>query len=145
MPDKDIIIHTDGGSRGNPGQAAVGYSIDFKGKVNDYAECVGTKTNNEAEYLALIIALKKAKQLAGKKAAKKCKVLCFSDSELMVNQLNHKYKLKDAKIQKLFIEIWNLMIDFGEIEFAHIKREKNSRADKLLNDALDQECSKLRL
>lgn len=145
MPERKIVIHTDGGSRGNPGPAAIGFVIEYNGRKKEDAECIGKKTNNEAEYHALVCALKKAKQFVGKRIAKTINVQCYSDSELMVKQLNRKYKLKDEKIQKHFISIWNLTIDFKSVTFTHIKREHNKQADKLLNQALDQECSKLKL
>ena len=145
MPEKKIVIHTDGGSRGNPGPAAIGLVIEYNGKVKEYAEYIGIETNNVAEYYALVCALKKAKQLVGKKNAKTLNVLCYSDSELMVKQLNRSYKLKDEAIKKHFISIWNLTIDFKSVTFTHIKREHNKKADKLLNQALDKEGSKLEL
>lgn len=145
MSDNKVIIHTDGGSRGNPGPAAIGLTIEYNGKIKEHAECIGKKTNNDAEYYALVCALKKAKQFIGKKIAKNSNVLCYSDSELMVKQLNHKYKLKDSMIQRHFIQIWNHAIDFNSVTFTHIRREHNKRADKLLNEVLDQECSKLKL
>lgn len=144
MSEKKIIIHTDGGSRGNPGPAAIGFLIERNGLAREFAECIGDKTNNEAEYYALVCALKKAKQLVGKETAKTSNVVCYSDSELMVRQLNHQYKLKDEVIKQHFIAIWNLTIDFKSVTFIHIKREHNCKADKLLNEALDRECSKLK-
>lgn len=134
----EIIIHTDGGARGNPGPAGIGAVIEYENGKKNYSEFIGdNRTNNEAEYEALIFALKKAKQLAGKKRAKQMRVKCYSDSELMVKQLNHQYKLKEERIQKYFIEIWNLMLDFNRVEFEHIRREKNKEADMLANKAMD--------
>lgn len=130
-----IVMFTDGGSRGNPGPAAIGVYIETLDKK--YAETIGTKTNNEAEYAALIFGLKKIKQLAGKAKAKTVEVECFLDSELVVNQMNHKYKLSDKRIQEFFLEIWNLMLDYKKVGFHHIPREKNKVADALLNQALD--------
>lgn len=138
-------MFTDGGSRGNPGPAAIGVYIYAKDESalggqaleKKYAETIGTKTNNEAEYAALIFGLKKIKQLAGKVKAKNTEVECFLDSELVVNQMNHKYKLSERHIQEFFLEIWNLMLDFKKVEFHHIPREKNKVADALLNKALD--------
>lgn len=131
-----IIMYTDGGSRGNPGPAGIGVYIETLGKK--YGECIGTKTNNEAEYGALIFGLKKLKQLLGKKS-KQSEIECRLDSELVVKQLNHEYKLSDARIQMFFIEIWNLMLDFGNVKFTHIPREKNKIADALVNEALDKQ------
>lgn len=134
MADK-IVMFTDGGSRGNPGPAAIGVYVETLDKK--YGETIGTKTNNEAEYAALIFGLKKIKQLVGKAKAKSAEVECFLDSELVVNQMNHKYKLSDEKTQRAFLEIWNLMLDYKSVKFAHVPREKNKIADALVNKALD--------
>ena len=134
------MMYTDGGSRGNPGPAGIGVYIETLDKR--YGECIGEKTNNEAEYAALIFGLKKLKQLLGNKA-KQSHIRCYLDSELVVKQLNHEYKLKDARIQDFFIEIWNLMLDFSKAEFIHIPREKNKIADALVNEALDAQQNKL--
>ena len=133
-----IIMYTDGGSRGNPGPAAVGVWIETLEKK--YGECIGKTTNNVAEYAALIYGLKKLKQLLGKDKTKQYEIECFLDSELVVKQLNHEYKLKEEYIQKNFIEIWNLMLDFKKVSFCHIMREKNKVADALVNEALDSKC-----
>ena len=129
-------MFTDGGSRNNPGPAAVGVYIETLGKK--YAEYIGEKTNNEAEYEALIFGLKKIKALIGKAKAKNTGIECFLDSELAVKQLNHKYKLTEKHIQELFLKIWNLMLDFKLVKFYHITREKNKIADALVNKALDE-------
>ncbi len=141
--ENEIILHSDGGSRGNPGPAAIGVVIEKGSKIKKYGECIGKKTNNEAEYEALIIGLKKTRQLVGKKEAKKASVKCFVDSELVVKQLNHEYKLKDERIQKYFIEIWNLMLDFNVVSFRHVRRELNKQADAMVNEALDAKEAKL--
>jgi ribonuclease HI len=132
--EKKIVMYTDGGSRGNPGPAAIGVWIETLSKK--YGECIGKKTNNEAEYMALIFGLKKLKQLLGA-SAKKTEIVCYLDSELVVKQLNHEYKMKEKHIQGFFIEIWNLMLDFGKVKFAHVRREKNKIADAMVNEALD--------
>ncbi|EKE16215.1 MAG: ribonuclease H [uncultured bacterium] len=136
--EKNIIMYTDGGSRGNPGPAAVGVYIETLNKK--IGQCIGVKTNNEAEYMALILGLKKIKQELGNSQAKNFFVRCFLDSELVVRQINHEYRLKEKHIQEFFIEIWNLMLDFGKVEFVHIPREKNKIADALVNEALDGKC-----
>ena len=139
---KKIIIYTDGGSRGNPGKAALGVVFcNEKGQtIKEYSEYLGDNfTNNEAEYSAVIFALKKFKLLFSKELAKKSEPEIRSDSELMVKQLNAKYKIKDEKIQKLFLEVWNLKFDFGKIKFKLIKRERNKQADSLVNQALDSQ------
>ncbi len=135
-----IIIYTDGGSRGNPGPAAIGVLIcDKKGKaVKEYSEYLGKDfTNNEAEYGAVIFALKKAKALYGKKAVKNIEIEILSDSELLVKQLKGEYKIIEPKIQSLFLQVWNLRVDLGEVKFTLIPRKKNKEADALVNQALD--------
>lgn len=137
---KKFIIHTDGGSRGNPGQAAAGVVIsnEKEQELKKYGEYLGDGlTNNEAEYGAAIFALKKFKALFGKKLAEVAEVEIRSDSELMVKQINGEYKVMEEKIQKLFMELWNLRLDFQKIKFKVIPREKNREADRLVNEALD--------
>ena len=139
---KEIIIYTDGGSRGNPGKAAVGVVFcNEKGQViKKFGEYLGDNfTNNDAEYHAIIFALKKFKALFGKAIAGVSNVEIRADSELVVKQLNGKYKLLEPKIQQFFIEIWNLKFDFKSVKFKHVPREKNTEADKLVNEALDKE------
>ena len=131
---RKIIIYTDGGSRGNPGPSGIGAVIDGKG----YFEFIGQATNNEAEYQAVIFALKKAKALFGKKTAKETEVELKSDSELLIKQLNGQYKISEPRIQQLFLQAWNLKIDFGKVNFILIPREQNKEADKLANQALDR-------
>jgi len=138
-----IVMFTDGGSRGNPGPAAVGVWLETLRKK--YGECIGTKTNNEAEYEALIFGLKKIKSLVGKDKAKQATVECLLDSELVVKQLNHEYKLSEAHIQQLFIQVWNGMLEFKKVTFAHIPREKNKIADAMVNEALDMQCKQNKL
>ena len=139
---KKIIIYTDGGSRGNPGKAAIGviFYNEMEQKIKEFGEYLGDGlTNNEAEYQAVIFALKKFKAYFGGKIAKISEIEVRSDSELLVNQMNGKYKLENEKIQKFFIEIWNLKMDFGGVKFKAIVREKNKEADKMVNEALDAE------
>ena len=148
-----FLIYTDGGSRGNPGPAAIGVVISAEGGSasggedtgwkKNYEEYIGKATNNEAEYRAVIFALKKLKSLIGGEKIKKSLVEICMDSELLVKQLNGKYKIKEKNIQNLFLEAWNLRLDFGEIIFRHIPRDDNYDADKLVNQALNKEESKL--
>lgn len=135
----DFIIHTDGGSRNNPGPAGIGVVIsNGKGEVlKKYGEYIGEKTNNEAEYQAAIFALKKVKALFGKEKAKKAKVQIYVDSELLAKQMNGEYKISNPNIQSLFLALWNLKIDFGRVDFISVPREQNKEADRLVNEALD--------
>jgi len=137
---KKVIIYTDGGSRGNPGQSAAGVIFcNEKGEAfKKYSQYLGDNlTNNEAEYQAVIFALQKFKAVFGKNLAKVTEIEVRSDSELLVNQLGGKYKILEPKIQSLFIEIWNLKLDFKKINFKIISRGKNKEADKLVNETLD--------
>ncbi len=145
---KNITIYTDGGSRGNPGKAAIGvvFCNEMGQEIKKFGEYLGDGlTNNDAEYQAVIFALKKFKAVFGKELAKVSEVEIRSDSELLVNQMNGKYKLENEKIQKFFIEIWNLKIDFAEVKFKAIPREKNKEADRLVNEALDGQMTHQKL
>ena len=136
---KKIIVYTDGGSRGNPGPAAIGvvFSNEKKQIIKKYSQYLGENfTNNEAEYQAVIFAFKKLKQLFGKKLISQTEIELRSDSELLVKQLTGQYKVLDSKIQNLFLEAWNLKIDCKKIRFKLIPREKNKEADELVNQAL---------
>ena len=138
---KKLIIYTDGGARGNPGPAAIGVVITdnpamgFKAK--HYSEAIGKTTNNVAEYKAVIFALKKAKLLLGGERAKETNIEVRSDSEFVVNQMNGTYRIKDEELKPFFIEVWNAKQDFKSVSFAHVPRERNRDADKLVNEALD--------
>lgn len=135
-----VIIYCDGGARNNPGPAAIGAVMEWQGgSKNGYSEYLGKATNNEAEYRAVVFALKKAKQLFGKEKANNLEIEIKSDSELLVNQLNGRYKIKDQDLQPLFFEIWNLKSDFAEVKFVQIPREENKEADSLVNRELNSQ------
>jgi ribonuclease HI len=126
-------LFTDGGARGNPGPAGIGgvlYNMADE-KVDSFSEYIGEGTNNQAEYKALLIGI----QLAQKH--KIAELDCFLDSELVVKQLNKEYKVKDAELAKIFVKIWNLVQEFEQMTFAHVRREHNKEADALVNKALD--------
>lgn len=136
---EEIQIFTDGGSRGNPGPAAIGCVIEQgSGPTNhgaliwEYGEYIGDTTNNQAEYRALICALEKAIELDHKR------VQCYLDSELLVKQLNREYRVKDAGLQSLYLTAYNLAQKFELIRFQHIRRELNKHADRMVNEALDR-------
>lgn len=135
-----IIMYSDGGSRGNPGPAALGVYIETFDK--GFGEFLGTKTNNEAEYAAIVAGLKKIKATLGKEKTKKAKVECRMDSELACRQLNHIYKIENEKLQPLFFQVWNLMLDFASVEFVHVRREFNTKADAEANKAMDEHAKK---
>ncbi len=139
----NIIIHTDGGSRGNPGPSALGVVIDIDGARKEYGEFLGNKTNNEAEYAAVIFALKKVKQLMGKNKVKDEEIRVNMDSELICRQMNREYKISDDRMKTLFMDVWNLTLDFKKVSFHHVFREQNKAADAMVNQALDANQNKL--
>ncbi len=134
---EQITIHTDGGSRGNPGPAALGVAMGTP--INKgYSKYLGKKTNNEAEYEAVIFALAKLKALLGTKKCKTLRVAFKMDSDLAVQQLSGKWKIEGKTIIPLFVKVHNLRMDFAGIEFHHIPREQNKDADALVNSELDK-------
>jgi ribonuclease HI len=143
---KKIIINTDGASRGNPGLASAGWVFynEKQQLIKKYSQFLGDKmTNNEAEYQAAILALKKFKATYGKELAKKAEIEVRSDSQLMVKQMNGEYKIQNENIQPLFLELWNLRLDFSKVKFKSIPREKNKEADAMANEALDKQNASL--
>jgi len=130
----ECILYTDGGARNNPGPAGAGFVIqDKRGKiVATGKKYLGERTNNEAEYEALILGLKKAIELGIEE------IQVSMDSELVVRQMNRDYKVKDLELSKLFLKVWNLAGQFKKISYHHIPREKNTLADGLVNEILDE-------
>jgi len=140
-----LMVYTDGGARGNPGPAAIGVVFsDERGRaVKRYGKTLGIATNNEAEYEAVRFALEKARSLFGKARTRTMRVEVRMDSELVCRQLNGEYKVEEERLWSRFMRIWNLRRDFGEITFRHVPRHLNRDADRLVNEALDQEQSRL--
>jgi ribonuclease HI len=127
-----LTIRTDGGARGNPGPAAYAYVIERAGAPSiEEAGCLGHSTNNVAEYTALVRALEHARELGGRV------VNVFSDSELMVKQMNGQYKVKNEDLRALYEEARELCREFEKVTIRHVRREQNRRADELYNEALD--------
>ena len=122
-----VIINTDGSSRGNPGEAGIG--IQIKDHLNNIilkkSKDIGIRTNNQAEYIAIIEALKISLDKSFKK------VILYSDSEVVIKQINNQYKIKNAELKKLYNEIKELENQFEYIKFIHVKRERNKGADIL--------------
>ena len=133
MKYQKLIIYSDGGARGNPGPAGVGAVIYDENKklVQEAGEYIGKKTNNQAEYQALILGLVKAKSLGAKELE------CYLDSELVVKQMQGEYRVKDVKLKPLYAEAENLAKNFTQISYAHVRRENNEEADRLVNEAID--------
>jgi ribonuclease HI len=128
-----IFIYTDGASRGNPGPAAIGAVIkDEKGKpLARISRRIGSTTNNQAEYSAIITALKKAIGLGA------VNVELRADSELVVKQLNGQYRIKKAALRPLYQEVVKLTGSLKSFKAAYIPRSQNAEADSLANKALD--------
>ena len=129
-----LIAYTDGGSRGNPGPAAAAavlYSEDGS-KLVGVSEYLGETTNNQAEYVGAILALKKAEALGADE------VDVYMDSELVVRQLKGEYKVKNADLARRFLEVHHLRAKFKRTIFRHVVRERNKAADALVNKTLDE-------
>jgi ribonuclease HI len=128
-----LTIHLDGGSRGNPGPAGAGVTIqDEKGAaLFEAAFFLGPMTNNMAEYTGLLRALDAAQKLKGTDLS------VFSDSELLVRQINGEYRVKDEKLKPLWEEALTKLKSFPKWKVQHVRREGNQRADELANTAMD--------
>jgi len=136
-----IIIYTDGGSRNNPGPAGAGVVIvDGRGNsIKEISEFLGVRTNNWAEYEAIILGLQALKKIFGKEKLKSMLVEVKTDSELVARQLSGKYQIKEETLFPQFIKVWNMKVsDVPNIIFTHIPREKNKKADELANLAMDE-------
>jgi ribonuclease HI len=131
--EKCFHIFIDGASRGNPGDSGIGVVIkdENMNTIKEYSEYIGVNTNNSAEYIALIYALKKIKTL------KTSKLKIYSDSKLMVNQIKGLYKIKNQKLIELYWEVINLLKRFKLCDIMEIPREDNKRADALANMGID--------
>ncbi len=129
-----LHLFTDGGSRGNPGESAIGCILEDPSRgitLEERGERIGVETNNVAEYRALIEGLKLAQRYQPNR------LICHMDSELIVKQLNGEYRVKMATLEPLFAEVKELAMGFPDIVFRHIPRRDNYRADALVNKALD--------
>jgi ribonuclease HI len=130
-----LHLFSDGGSRGNPGHAAIGCILEdpVSGTVlKEYCERIGIETNNVAEYRALIKGLELAREYQPNR------IIAHLDSELVVKQVNGEYKVKMATLQPLVEEVQELAGEFPDVVFTHIPRGDNYRADALVNKALDE-------
>ena len=127
-------LYTDGASRCNPGPSGIGFSL----KNGDEIICeqgffIGTKTNNQAEYMALLVGIFFAKEFLKSKDT----LAIFSDSQLLIRQMNNQYKVRDVKLQKLQ-KIAIELLNGYKYSFCHIYRDQNSRADELANRGIDK-------
>lgn len=139
-----ITIKSDGGSRGNPGPAAIGFVIYLENKlIKKHGQKIGEATNNTAEYKAIIEALQWLQKNINSfyKANKDnpIQIECLLDSKLVVNQLNRNFKIKQPHLQILANQAFATIKDLKQqVIFKHIKREYNQEPDLLLNQALDE-------
>src|SRR3989304_353316 len=131
-----MIVYTDGGSRNNPGKAAIGVVLcdDRNNVITTYKEYIGKASNNVAEYRAVIKALEMLSHRAGEW------IQVFSDSELLVRQLNNVYKVKNSDIRRLFYKVRESEKVFGKVIFTHVPRENEfiQIADRMVNEVLDE-------
>ena len=128
------VIYADGASRGNPGPASIGATIlDESGReIHTVSRRIGRATNNEAEYRAAIAGLEAALALGARD------VELRMDSELVVRQLESRYKVRNPSLRRLFGRLKDLQWRFASFSVQHVRREANRRADKLANEAFDR-------
>ncbi len=136
METKTLTVHTDGGSRGNPGPAAIGVVIERDGKLlTEIGECIGVTTNNVAEYTAALRALQ---WIISNPQGETLDVCMCLDSQLVVRQLSGVYKIKDIKMKELAQQVKKCEGQIhGSVSYMYIPREENSHADRMVNQALD--------
>ncbi len=136
------MVYSDGGARGNPGPAAIGFvALNEQGEiVKADSRFIGIHTNNQAEYEALLLAMQFAVEVGAEE------VVCHLDSELVVRQLNGQYTVKDPELQRLWRKVGQMKGCFKKIGFAHVAREheKIQVADELVNETLDQQTNQLK-
>lgn len=140
---KNIKVFTDGGSRGNPGLAGAGVYMEDAAGQEFYRESrfLGTKTNNEAEYLAFLLALNYLMRYETKNPGVIGGVEFYLDSKLVVEQINRRWKIKKNELKSLADSAWkNLSTLPYSIKINHLLREKNQTADYLANEAMDRAC-----
>ena len=131
----NVVIYTDGGARNNPGPAGAGVVIIDGSKKFELKKYLGNQTNNWAEYEAVALALTEAKKrgLAGRE------IEVRMDSELIQRQLTNEYQIKEETLWPQYMKVHNLLVaHFPNIRFTHVRREQNSEADRLVNEAIDE-------
>ena len=130
---RSIVVNVDGGARGNPGPAAIAAVISTpEGEVlEEHGERIGSATNNVAEYRALLLGIRRAAELGAEE------VELVGDSELIVRQVDGRYKVKDAAMKELHAEVKRALEPFSAWSIRHVRRESNAEADRLVNQVLD--------
>ena len=133
---EELRVYSDGASRGNPGKSAIGFMTldENRNTLKKCSKYIGIRTNNQAEYRALILALKFASELGGRD------ISCFMDSELVVNQLNGDYRVEDSHLKVLWRKVDKLRENFKRISFTHVPRTEShiQKVDHLVNRALNR-------
>ena len=134
-----IVVHSDGGARGNPGPAAIGVVIEREtGElVQEIAKYIGESTNNIAEYTAVQEGLAALKILFGDQS-RELEIDWRLDSELVVKQLAGEYKVKNPGLRDIYLQIQDQRVAFPHLRLRHVRREENKHADRLVNEALDK-------
>jgi ribonuclease HI len=132
-----LLVHVDGGARGNPGPAAIGAVVSTpEGEVLDEAsETIGEATNNVAEYRAVLLGLHRVRELGADE------VEVINDSELVARQIGGAYKVKHPGLRPLYQQTMEALRDFDKWSVRSVRREQNARADELVNAALDASSS----
>jgi len=128
-----LIVNVDGGSRGNPGPAAIAAvaSEPGGGVLAERSERIGSATNNVAEYRAMLLGIELARELGAKE------VELIGDSQLIVRQVRGEYKVKDPNLKPLREKVVKALVDFDSWSIKDVRRERNEEADRLVNEALD--------
>lgn len=135
-----FTIHADGGARGNPGPAGAGAVVrnEFGASVADVSKFLGTRTNNFAEYEAVILAFEALTKIVPPEERETTDVTVLLDSELIVRQMNGAYKVRHPVLKEQKARLAQVAAAFGKVSFAHIPREENADADALANAAMDR-------
>lgn len=133
-----LVLRIDGCSLGNPGPAGVGIIIENENGdvIARRSRAVGVRTNNEAEYLALIEGLRLASRFKGKR------VIVYSDSLLLVKQMRGEYKIVNRTLKELYLKVRRLQQNFSSVSYVHVKRNANSKADWLAKEAAQKIADK---
>jgi ribonuclease HI len=132
LPER-VVVHVDGGARGNPGPAAIAAVVTNSngGLIEQLGKPIGRATNNVAEYRALLLGIELAKSVGARE------VDLVGDSELIVKQVKGQYRVKDAGLQPLHAEVKSALQGFDSWSIRHVKRAHNADADRLVNETLD--------
>lgn len=135
-----FTIHADGGSRGNPGPAGAGAMIrdELGNSVASVSQFLGTRTNNFAEYEAVILAFEMLAKLVGARKTDATDVAVKMDSELVVKQMRGEYKVKHPVLKEQHARLAMLAAAFKSVSFSHVPRAQNKDADALANEAMDR-------